>query len=106
MLDLRRLRLLHELHERGTIAAVAEALTLARRAGVDPEPVREALQGGCADSRILRVHGRRMLEGAFAPGFRIRLQAKDARVALDLAASVNLQLPVTSLVSPAAPAAH
>jgi 2-hydroxy-3-oxopropionate reductase len=63
----------------GTIAAVAEALTLARRAGVDPERVREALPGGFADSRILRVHGRRMLEGAFALGFRIRLQAKDAR---------------------------
>jgi 2-hydroxy-3-oxopropionate reductase len=51
----------------GTIAAVAEALTLARRAGVDPERVREALQGGFADSRILRVHGRRMLEGPSPP---------------------------------------
>lgn len=82
-----------------TIAAVAEALTLAKRAGVDPARVREALEGGFADSRILQVHGRRMLDRKFDPGFRIALQAKDVRLALDLGAEVGLPLQLTPVVA-------
>lgn len=83
----------------GTIAAVAEALSLAARAGVDPARVREALQGGFADSRILQVHGQRMLDRNFQPGFRINLQAKDIRLALDLAREVNVPLRLTPVVA-------
>lgn len=82
----------------GTIAVVAEALTLAERAGVDPARVREALHGGFADSRVLQVHGQRMLERRFEPGFRMQLQAKDLRLALDLAAEVNLSLRISPAV--------
>lgn len=63
-----------------TIQAVGEALVLAARAGVDPAVVREALLGGFAGSKILEVHGRRMLEGDFTPGFRAALHRKDARI--------------------------
>ena len=76
-----------------TIAAVAEALTLAKRAGVDPARVRDAIRGGFAESRILEVHGRRMIEGDFAPGGRVKIQRKDVAQALDLAESVGLELP-------------
>jgi len=79
------------------IGAVAEALTLARRAGVDPAKVREALQGGFADSRILELHGQRMVTGNFAPGGRSTTQRKDLAQALDLAAENDLQLPITEL---------
>jgi len=68
-----------------TIQAVAEALTLARRAGVDPARVREALLGGFAQSKILEVHGERMLEGSYEPGFRIELHRKDLAIALQTA---------------------
>jgi 2-hydroxy-3-oxopropionate reductase len=67
-----------------TIQAVAEALTLARKAGADPARVREALLGGFAQSRILDAHGQRMLEGAFEPGFKLRLHRKDLAIALEL----------------------
>jgi 3-hydroxyisobutyrate dehydrogenase-like beta-hydroxyacid dehydrogenase len=80
-----------------TIGAVAEALTLARRAGVDPARVREALSGGFASSRILEVHGQRMIEGKFAPGGRCTTQRKDLQQALDLARSLSLELPATRL---------
>ena len=63
-----------------TIEAVAEALLLAERSGVDAATVREALSGGFAGSKILEVHGQRMLERTFDPGFRIRLHRKDARI--------------------------
>ena len=76
-----------------TIGAVAEALALARRAGVEPGLVREALKGGFADSRILDLHGQRMAEGSFEPGGRITVQLKDIRQALDLAESLGLELP-------------
>ena len=76
-----------------TIDAVAEGLTLAKRSGVDPARVREALAGGFAASRILELHGERMIEGAFEPGGRSSLQLKDVVQALDLAASVGLDLP-------------
>ena len=66
-----------------TIVGVAEALQMARNAGVDPAKVREALLGGFAYSRILDVHGQRMLEGNFKPGFKAKLHAKDLRIALE-----------------------
>ncbi len=80
-----------------TIDAVAEALALARRAGVDPARVRQALMGGFAASRILDVHGQRMIEGAFEPGGRATVQRKDIAQAVDLARSLGLDLPATEL---------
>lgn len=80
-----------------TIGAVAEALTLAKRAGADPAKVREALAGGFAASRILEVHGKRMIEGAFAPGGKVTTQRKDLAQALDLAQELGLTLPATTL---------
>ncbi|MBX3194117.1 MAG: NAD(P)-dependent oxidoreductase [Microbacteriaceae bacterium] len=73
----------------GTIALVAEALSLAGALGVDPAGVREALLGGFAGSRILENHGARMLDGAFAPGFRSALQLKDLRIATDAAETLG-----------------
>jgi 3-hydroxyisobutyrate dehydrogenase-like beta-hydroxyacid dehydrogenase len=80
-----------------TIGAVAEALTLARRAGVDPARVREAIRGGFAESRILEVHGERMVTGAFEPGGRVKIQRKDVDQALALARSLGLELPASAL---------
>ena len=80
-----------------TIGAVAEALALAKRAGADPAKVREALQGGFAASRILEVHGQRMIDGVFVPGGKAATQRKDMQQALDLAASIGLELPATAL---------
>jgi 3-hydroxyisobutyrate dehydrogenase-like beta-hydroxyacid dehydrogenase len=80
-----------------TIGAVAEALTLAKRAGVDPARVREAIRGGFAESRILEVHGERMVTGAFEPGGRVRIQRKDVDQALALARSLGLELPASAL---------
>ncbi len=80
-----------------TIGAVAEALALARKAGVDPARVREALSGGFADSRILELHGQRMIEGDFKPGGKVTTQHKDMAQALDLAREVGLALPATEL---------
>jgi 3-hydroxyisobutyrate dehydrogenase-like beta-hydroxyacid dehydrogenase len=80
-----------------TINAVAEAFALARAAGADPARVREALQGGFADSRILELHGERMLTGQYAPGARVTTQIKDMRQAIELAASVGLSLPAVAL---------
>jgi 2-hydroxy-3-oxopropionate reductase len=67
-----------------TIQAVAEALVLARKAGADPARVRAALLGGFAQSRVLDVHGQRMLDGAYDPGFKLRLHRKDLAIALQL----------------------
>jgi 2-hydroxy-3-oxopropionate reductase len=67
-----------------TIQAVAEALVLARKAGADPARVRAALLGGFAQSRILDVHGQRMLDGAYEPGFKLQLHRKDLAIALQL----------------------
>ena len=80
-----------------TIGAVAEALALAKRAGADPAKVREALQGGFAASRILEVHGQRMIDGAFTPGGKATTQRKDLQQALDLASSIGIELPATAL---------
>lgn len=76
-----------------TIEAVAEALVLAAASGVDPAKVREALLGGFAGSKILEVHGRRMLEGAFDPGFRLRLHRKDAGIILETAHELGSPVP-------------
>jgi 2-hydroxy-3-oxopropionate reductase len=76
-----------------TIEAVAEAIALAERSGIDAAKVREALLGGLAGSKILDVHGNRMLSRAFEPGFRVRLHAKDARIILQAAADAGLDLP-------------
>ena len=80
-----------------TIGAVAEALSLARRAGVDPGRVREAIAGGFAASRVLDAHGLRMIEGNFEPGARCTTQHKDMSQALALAAELGLELPATAL---------
>lgn len=76
-----------------TIEAVAEGLTLAKAAGADPMKVREALMGGFASSRILDVHGERMIAGTFDPGFRIRLHRKDIGLAMEAAKALDLYLP-------------
>jgi 2-hydroxy-3-oxopropionate reductase len=79
-----------------TIEAVAEALLFASKAGADPTKVRQALLGGFAASRILEVHGERMLKRTFAPGFRIELHAKDLAIALEGARALQLSLPNTA----------
>jgi len=76
-----------------TIEAVAEALLLAERSGVDAAKVREALLGGFAGSKILEVHGQRMLDRAFDPGFRVRLHRKDARIVQDAATATGTPIP-------------
>lgn len=81
-----------------TISAVGEALKLAERAGANPAKVREALGGGFAASRILEVHGLRMIEGNFAPGGKCVTQRKDLHQALKLAHEYGLELPTTKLV--------
>ena len=76
-----------------TIGAVAEAFALARHNGVEPAKIREALFGGFAHSRILELHGERMLTGDYAPRAKCSIQRKDIAEAMALAESVNLQLP-------------
>jgi 2-hydroxy-3-oxopropionate reductase len=76
-----------------TIAGVAEAILLAQAAGVEPLRVREALLGGFANSRVLEVHGRRMIEGDFNPGFKARLHQKDMGLVNDAARELGLALP-------------
>jgi 2-hydroxy-3-oxopropionate reductase len=78
-----------------TIAAVGEAFALARKSGVDPARVREALLGGFAQSRVLEVHGERMLTGNYKPGFRTELFAKDLRNVAAALAENNAPAPVT-----------
>ncbi len=79
-----------------TIEAVAEALLFAAKAGADPARVREALMGGFASSRILEVHGERMIKRTFDPGFRIRLHQKDLNLALAGAQALGISLPNTA----------
>jgi 2-hydroxy-3-oxopropionate reductase len=78
------------------IEAVAEALLFASKAGVDPAKVRQALMGGFASSRILEVHGERMITRTFAPGFRIALHQKDLKLALEGARALGISLPNTA----------
>jgi 2-hydroxy-3-oxopropionate reductase len=82
----------------GALAGVSEALALARKAGVDPGLVREALLGGFASSRVLDVHGERLIKGNFAPGFRTALYQKDLRLATETAAAHAVAIPTTALV--------
>ncbi|MGV0027867.1 NAD(P)-dependent oxidoreductase [Phormidesmis priestleyi] len=88
-----------------TVQAVAEALTLAKKSGVDPAKVRDALLGGFAQSRVLEVHGKRMLENSFQPGFTIDLHRKDMNIVLQTAREVGVPLlgssQVTSLMDAA-----
>jgi 2-hydroxy-3-oxopropionate reductase len=79
-----------------TIEAVAEALLFASKAGADPARVRQALMGGFASSRILDVHGERMVTRQFDPGFRIELHQKDLNLALEGARTLGLSLPNTA----------
>jgi 2-hydroxy-3-oxopropionate reductase len=78
------------------IEAVAEALVFAAKAGADPAKVRQALMGGFAASRILEVHGERMIKRTFNPGFRIELHQKDLNLALEGARSLGIALPNTA----------
>lgn len=78
------------------IEAVGEALLFASKAGADPAKVREALMGGFAASRILEVHGERMIKRTFNPGFRIELHQKDLNLALEGARALGLSLPHTA----------
>jgi 2-hydroxy-3-oxopropionate reductase len=79
-----------------TIEAVAEALTFASKAGADPAKVRQAITGGLATSRILELHGERMIKRTFAPGFRIRLHQKDLNLALQAGRELGVALPNTA----------
>lgn len=80
-----------------TIEAVSEALLFASKAGADPALVRKALMGGFASSRILEVHGERMVKRNFDPGFRIELHQKDLNLALEGARALGLSLPSTAV---------
>jgi 2-hydroxy-3-oxopropionate reductase len=82
----------------GTLAAVSEAFALAMKAGVDPARVRDALLGGFAASRVLEVHGERMLAHNYKPGFRARLYAKDLRIASQTQADLQSPAPVSAVV--------
>jgi len=79
-----------------TIEAVAEALVFASKAGADPAKVRQALMGGLATSRILELHGERMIKRTFEPGFRISLHQKDLNLALQSAKELGVALPNTA----------
>jgi 2-hydroxy-3-oxopropionate reductase len=79
-----------------TIEAVAEALLFAAKAGADPARVRQALMGGFASSKILEVHGERMIKRTFNPGFRIELHQKDLNLALSSARALGVSLPNTA----------
>jgi 2-hydroxy-3-oxopropionate reductase len=83
----------------GALAGVSEAFALARKAGVDATRVRAALLGGFAASKVLEVHGERMLTGNYKPGFRARLYQKDLRLANEAAAANNVAMPGTAIVT-------
>jgi 2-hydroxy-3-oxopropionate reductase len=82
----------------GTLAAVGEAFALAKKSGVDPAKVRTALLGGFAASRVLEVHGERLLKKNFKPGFPARLYRKDLRIVMDATNEAQSPAPVTALV--------
>jgi 2-hydroxy-3-oxopropionate reductase len=79
-----------------TIEAVGEALLFASKAGADPAKVRQALMGGFASSKILEIHGERMIKRTFEPGFRITLHQKDLNLALSNARKLRMALPNTA----------
>ncbi len=82
-----------------TVQAVAEALTLAKKSGVDPAKVRDALLGGFAQSRVLEVHGQRILDGSFQPGFKLDLHRKDMNIVLQTGREVGVPLLGSSQVT-------
>jgi 2-hydroxy-3-oxopropionate reductase len=92
-------KLCNQLIVGGTINIVAEALLLAQAAGADPAAVRDAIRGGFAESRVLEVHGQRMLERNFMPGGQVKTQLKDQHNILAAAADAGVELPVTDLVT-------
>jgi 2-hydroxy-3-oxopropionate reductase len=81
-----------------TIEAVAEALTLARKSGVDVSKVRQALLGGFANSKVLDVHGQRVIDRNFKPGFRMKLHRKDMGIALQTARECGVAMPAAAVV--------
>ena len=83
----------------GALAGVSEAFALAKKAGVDAARVRQALLGGFAASRVLEVHGERMLVDNYKPGFRAKLYQKDLRIAHEAAAANSVAMPATAIVS-------
>ena len=83
----------------GALAGVSEAFALAKKAGVDAARVRQALLGGFAASRVLEVHGERMLVDNYKPGFRARLYQKDLRIANEAAAANSVAMPTTAVVA-------
>lgn len=92
-------KLCNQLIVGGTLDLVAEALLLAQAAGADPAAVRTALRGGFADSRILEVHGQRMLDRNFLPGGQVKSQLKDMNNVLAAAGEAGLTLPLAALVT-------
>jgi len=92
-------KLCNQLIVGATLDVIAEALLLAQAAGADPAAVRNALRGGFAESRILEVHGQRMLERNFLPGGQVKSQAKDMENILAVASAAGIRLPVTELVA-------
>jgi 3-hydroxyisobutyrate dehydrogenase-like beta-hydroxyacid dehydrogenase len=92
-------KLCNQLIVGGTLDIVAEALLLAQAGGADPGAVRNAIRGGFAESRILEVHGQRMLDRNFLPGGQVKSQAKDMENILAAAAAAGVQLPLTALVT-------
>jgi 2-hydroxy-3-oxopropionate reductase len=82
-----------------TLAGIAEALVMGAKAGVDPALIRQALMGGYAGSRLLEVHGERMIQHAFDPGFFVRLHNKDLYIVLEMARSLSVSTPVTALAA-------
>jgi 2-hydroxy-3-oxopropionate reductase len=83
----------------GALAGVSEAMAMARKTGIDASLMRQALLGGFASSRVLEVHGERMLNGNYAPGFRTALYQKDLRLATETAAENGVAIPATALVA-------
>lgn len=82
-----------------TMAGVGEAILMAKAAGVDPAKVRAALLGGSADSKVLEIHGQRMIDADYRPGFKAGLHRKDLRIVLETAHELGIALPGTALVS-------
>ena len=83
----------------GGIAAVAEALVFAKKSGVDPAKVRNALLGGFAQSRVLELHGQRMLDRNFTPGGKVHLHKKDTDIAVEAAKQLGIYLPGSALLA-------
>ncbi len=92
-------KLCNQLIVGGTVAIVAEAMLLAQAGGADPAAMRNAIRGGFAESRILEVHGQRMLDRNFKPGGQIKSQAKDHANIVAAARDAGLQLPLTAVVA-------